>query len=84
MTMDLNVDRNNEDLMVLDDKTIKSVIKTIKNKLGVKKTNKSFGLKDASDSLSKKPVPSLTIGFCLSPFASYNGIYYLLFPSVSF
>ena len=72
MTMDLNADRNNEDLMVLDDKTLKSVVKTVKNKLGVKKTNKSYGLKDASDSLSKKPVPSLPIANITPPVKKFG------------
>ena len=37
LTMDLNVDRNNEDLMVLDKDNIKKIVKSIKDKIGVSK-----------------------------------------------
>ena len=39
MTFDECCDRNNEDLMVLNDTTIKQIVKSIKDKVGVSKTN---------------------------------------------
>lgn len=41
ITMDDNVDRNNEALMVLDDKSFKDIIDSVKNNIGVTKDVKS-------------------------------------------
>ena len=46
MTMDIFTDRNNEDLMVLDDTTVKQIVKSVKDKIGVSiSTNETIGLK---------------------------------------
>ena len=46
MTLDIFTDRNNEDLMVLDDSNIKKITKSIKDKIGVSvKSNETLGLK---------------------------------------
>ena len=50
VTMDICGDRDNEDLMILDDKTIDSIVKSIKDKIGIsKKSNKDIGI---------SPIPS--------------------------
>jgi len=55
LTMDICGDRTNEDLMVLEDKTIDSIIKGIKNKIGVSK-------KDLSNALGVKKQGGSTSG----------------------
>ena len=55
LTMDICGDRTNEDLMVLEDKTVDSIVKGIKNKIGVSK-------KDLSDALGVKKQGGSTSG----------------------
>tara|TARA_B100001094_G_scaffold106799_1_gene102743 strand:- start:1727 stop:2854 length:1128 start_codon:yes stop_codon:yes gene_type:complete len=49
LTMDITGDRDNEDLMVLDDSTMKSIVKGIKNSIGISK-------KDLKDTLGVKKI----------------------------
>lgn len=64
MTMDECCDRNNEDLMVLTETTIKQILKSIKDKIGVSKVNndslKLSGMNGGVESpTSKMPLPML-------------------------
>tara|TARA_B100000287_G_scaffold140263_1_gene132133 strand:- start:1992 stop:3095 length:1104 start_codon:yes stop_codon:yes gene_type:complete len=54
MTIDLNADRNNEDLMVVDKDTVKKIVKSIKDKVG--SNSKNFGLKAFSPKKSDRPM----------------------------
>ena len=50
VTMDICGDRDNEDLMILNDSTVDSIVKSIKDKIGIsKKSNKDIGI---------SPIPS--------------------------
>ena len=58
LTMDVFTDRNNEDLMVIDKDAIKSITKSIKDKIGVSKTtNDSIGLKQSDTKTLLKSNP---------------------------
>ncbi len=63
MTFDECCDRNNEDLMVINEDTIKEIAKSIKNKIGVSKTtNESLklnGTNSTSNGIQPATIPGL-------------------------
>ena len=59
MTFDDCCDRNNEDLMVLDDSTIKKIVKSVRDKIGVSRTKTT--LTGATNINKNLPAPSAMI-----------------------
>lgn len=57
LTMDLCGDRDNEDLMVLDDSTMKSIVKGIKSKIGISKKDlkKTLGVSNTHQMIESDP-----------------------------
>ncbi len=57
LTMDLCGDRDNEDLMVLDDSTMKSIVKGIKSKIGISKKDlkKTLGVTNTQQMVESDP-----------------------------
>jgi hypothetical protein len=67
MTFDECCDRNNEDLMVIDETTIKKIFKSIKDKIGVSKTTNETLKLNGSGS------PTNTIQPAIMPGLNFNG-----------
>lgn len=71
MTMDDSCDRNNEDLMVLTETTLKQITKSIKDKIGVSKVNNdSLNLSGANGSSC---CPPTSMPMLPSTMSNFNG-----------